>query len=113
MSTENSKPSNLALASIVLPIIILLVWCVYIVVFGVLTENTTDEASGFAMIFGGGALISGVTILLSLAGVVLGVVAMRKNDARKKMAIAGLIINLLCLLPYILMLIFLSTFSFS
>ncbi|MFN3491943.1 MAG: hypothetical protein ACK40V_06960 [Anaerolineales bacterium] len=113
MTTENSKPSNLALVSIILPIIILLVWCAYVITFGALTENTTDEASGFAMIFGGGAFISGATIALSLAGIILGVIAMRKNDSRKRMAIIGLVINLLCLLPYILLLVFLSTFSFS
>jgi hypothetical protein len=114
MTAENSKPSGLAIISIVMPILILLAWCIYIVVFGVLTENTTslsdNELIGSSLLFGGGSIVGIVTDLLSLVGVVLGVLAIRKNDARKNIAIAGLVINLLCLLPYVLLIIL---FAFS
>lgn len=106
MSAESSKPSRLAIISIILPIVILLVWCVYIISFGILTGNATntadDELMGLGLLFGGGSLAGIITVLLSLAGVVMGVMAIRKNDSRKNIAIAGLVINLLCLLPYVL-----------
>lgn len=107
MTTENPKPSRLAIISIILPIVILLVWCIYVIVFGVLTENTTNlsdnELIGLSLLFGGGSIVGIVTALLSLVGVVLGILAIRKNDSRKNIAIAGLVINLLCLLPYVLL----------
>ena len=46
-----------------------------------------------------------ITILFALAGLIAGVVAVRKNDARRNMAIAGVIVNLLCVLPYLAMLL--------
>lgn len=111
MTIENSKPSRLAIVSIVLPLIILLIWCVYVIVFGVLTENTTNlsdnELIGLSLLFGGGSIVGIASALLSLVGVVLGVMAIRKNDARKNIAIAGLVINILCLLPYILFIVLL------
>jgi len=107
MTNESSKPSRLAIISIVVPIIVLLMWCIYIVSFSVLTENTTslsdNELIGLSLLFGGGSIVAIVTALLSLAGVVLGILAIRKNDSRKNIAIAGLVINLLCLLPYMLL----------
>lgn len=108
MSVESSKPSRLAIISIILPIVILLVWCIYIISFGALTEsaNTADsESTGYALLFLGAPLAGVVTVILSLAGVVLGVMGIRKNDSRKNLAIAGLVINLLCLLPYVLFMV--------
>ncbi len=106
MSTESSKPSRLAIFSIVLPIIILLMWCIYLISFGVLTGSATntadDELMGLGLLFGGGSLAGILTVLLSLTGVIVGAIAIRKNDSRKNIAIAGLVINLLCLLPYVL-----------
>lgn len=106
MSVESAKPSRLAVISIILPILIVFMWCIYIVLFGVLTESTTNSADnelmGLGLLFGGGSLAGIITVLLSLAGVVIGVIAIRKNDLRKNLAIAGLVINLLCLLPYLL-----------
>jgi len=55
------------------------------------------------LLFGGGSLAGIITVLLSLAGVVLGVIAIRKGDSRRGLAITGLVINLLCLLPYLLL----------
>lgn len=107
MSVESPKPSRLAIISIILPIVILLVWCIYIISFGVLTGNTTNtadnELTGFGLLFLGAPLAGVITVILSLAGVVLGVMAIRKNDSRRAIAIAGLVINLLCLLPYLLL----------
>lgn len=118
MSTEPSKPSRLATTSIIMPFVILLMWCTYIVSFGVLTGSTTNPADnelmGLGLLFGGGSLAGIITVLLSLVGVVVGVMAIRKNDSRKNIAIAGLVINLLCLLPYVLfiaLLIFSTTGS--
>lgn len=111
MSVESSKPSRLAIISIILPFIILLIWCVYIIVFGVLTENTTNlsdnELIGLSLLFGGGSIVGIISALLSSVGVILGVMAIRKNDTRKNLAIAGLVINILCLLPYILFIVLL------
>ena|SRR5688572_13430337 len=111
MMTENSKPSRLAIISIILPILILLVWCIYLISFGVFTESATNtadsEATGFALLFLGAPLAGIITVILSLAGAVLGVMAIRKGDSRRGMAIAGLVINLLCLLPYVLFMVLL------
>jgi len=111
MSTEDPKPSRLAIISIILPVVILLVWCVYIVLFGVLTENTANtpdnEITGYAMLFFGVPLVGGVTVIFSLVGIVLGVMGIRKKDSRKNVAMAGLVVNLLCLFPYLFLLVIL------
>ncbi|KAA0263027.1 MAG: hypothetical protein HS100_08700 [Anaerolineales bacterium] len=44
-----------------------------------------------------------LTILLASAGVVLGILALRKKDPKRGLAIAGLALNFLCLAPYCLL----------
>ena len=42
-------------------------------------------------------------ILLTIAGVILGILALRKQDPKRGLAIAGLVLNLLCVMPYCLL----------
>lgn len=111
MSNE-SQPTRLALISLILPALILLTWCVYfIAAFAVIggAGGTENETLGYAVFLGGTTLGIIVTILLALAGLIVGVVALRKKDARRGMALAGVVVNLLCILPYLAALIFTLT----
>ena len=105
-SSQPKKTFNLPTLSILVPILILIVWCIYIVFFGVMTGNTSDSAEnetmGYSMLFLGAPLAAVITVILSALGMVFGFVALRKQDPRRGLAIAGLIINFVCLLPYIL-----------
>ena len=106
---NEQKPSRLALVSIILPALILLTWCVYwISAFAVIggAGGAENETLGYAVFLGGTTIGMIVTILLALAGLIVGIAAARKNDARRGMAIAGIVINLLCILPYLAATIF-------
>jgi len=41
-------------------------------------------------------------LILGIAGVILGIQALRKSDPRRSLAIAGLALNVICLCPFIL-----------
>lgn len=70
---------------------------------GGLNFGMDDETAGYTLIFGGGAVMAILTILLASAGVVLGILALRKKDPKRGLAIAGLALNFLCLAPYCLL----------
>lgn len=99
------KPSRLGILSFISAILIFVIWCIYFIVFaatieGGLNFGLNDETAGYMVVFGGGVLMAVLTILLTVAGIILGVLALRKGDPRRGLALAGLILNLLCLLPY-------------
>lgn len=109
---DETKPSRLSVISIVIPILILIGWCAYTVGFGFLIENSSQldtgdgELLGFAYLIGGAVVGMAVTVLLLLVGLILGVVALRKKDSRRNLAIAGVVVNLLCILPYAALFVF-------
>lgn len=111
MQTE--KQPKFGTISFILAILVGVIWCGYFIIFGAMTEGGLNfgmdgETAGYTLIFGGGAVMAGLTILLTGAGVVLGILALRKGDPKRGLAIAGLILNFLCLAPYCLMLVFVA-----
>jgi hypothetical protein len=112
-STE--KPSRLGTLSFILAIAVVVLWCVYFILFAVMTEGGAtfgmdSETAGYAIVLGGGVVMAVLTILLTLAGIITGILALRKGDPKRGLAITGLVLNFLCLAPYCLLLL-LVTFS--
>ncbi|GJQ36479.1 MAG: hypothetical protein JETCAE01_24890 [Anaerolineaceae bacterium] len=102
------KQTRLGTISFVLAILVLLIWCLYFILFGAMTEGgfnfgMDDETAGYTLVFGGGAVMAILTILLASAGIVLGILSLRKKDPKRGLAIAGLALNFLCLAPYCLL----------
>lgn len=102
------KPTRFGIFSFTCAVLVFVLWCGYTVVFGMMSGNNLafgmdGETAGYALIFGGGALMAALTILLTLAGIVFGVLALRKGDPKRGLAIAGIVLNFLCLAPYCLM----------
>ncbi|MFN8413255.1 MAG: hypothetical protein U0Z26_12780 [Anaerolineales bacterium] len=122
-SPEVQKPSRLAVLSFSLAMFVFILWCIYFVLFAVMTEGGANfgmdsETAGYAIVLGGGTVMTILTVLLTLAGVILGVLALRKQDPKRGLAIAGLVINFLCFAPYCLFFVLLvfggvSTADFS
>lgn len=104
------KPSRLGIISFILAILVVVVWCVYFIVFAATTEGglnfgTDSETAGYAVVLGGGVAMGVITILLTLSGIVTGVLALRNKDSKRVLAISGLVLNFLCFAPYCLLLI--------
>ncbi len=104
------KQTRLGTFSFILAILVAVIWCVYFLLFGVMTEGGLNfgmdgETAGYTLIFGGGAVMAILTIVLTGAGVAFGILALRNKDPKRGLAIAGLALNFLCLAPYCLVLI--------
>jgi hypothetical protein len=109
----SEKPTKLGTISFILAVAVILLWCLYFVLFVAMTEGgatfgTDAETAGYALVFGGGAILTILTILFTLAGIILGILALRKQDPKRGLAIAGLVINFLCFSPYCLFLVFIA-----
>ncbi|MBK6795055.1 MAG: hypothetical protein IPG80_21500 [Anaerolineales bacterium] len=112
------KTTKLGTISFILAIIVVVLWCIYFALFAAMTEGGATfgmdgETAGYAIVFGGGVVMAVLTVLLTLAGIILGVMALRKADPKRGIAIAGLIINFLCFAPYCLLLILIAVGSIS
>ena len=101
--SETPRTSRLGKLSLVFGALPWLAWCIYVILFAVLIEQpTTSEEVGYALVLGGVTLLMILTLLLSLAGAVLGFLSLRRKDPRPAAAIAGLAMSLVCLAPYCL-----------
>ena len=112
------KTSKLGTISFILAIIIVVLWCIYFALFAAMTEGGATfgmdgETAGYAVVFGGGVVMAVLTVLLTLAGIILGVMALRKQDSKRGLAIAGLVLNFLCFAPYCLLLLLIAFGSIS
>jgi hypothetical protein len=114
-STQTAPPSKLARISLIFAAIGWLVWCLFLLVTMVFLGgaeqlgNTTDvETMGYAVFLGGPLITSIFTIIFTLVGLVTGIMALRKKDAQRGMAIAGLLMSLACIVPYFLFFILLG-----
>lgn len=98
------KPSRLAVLSLTFGLILWVMWCLFVLVPGILAEqNMLDETAGYAIFLGGPVILGAITLIVGIAGVVLGIQALRKNDLRRNLAFAGLVLNVICLCPFILL----------
>lgn len=103
MSTE-SKPSRLAVVSLVLGIALWLLWCGFYLVLGIMAEsNALDETTGLVGFILGPVVLGVITFGVGIAGLVTGVQALRKQDPRRGLAIGGLVLNFICMCPILLL----------
>lgn len=114
---QKTGPSRLAILSIILPVLAMIGWCLYWLVFGVITDSgfgknwstTQSESFGYAYVLGGMAVGAVLTVLVLALGLLLGGVAfVRRNGASPALPVAAIIINLLCLCPYVIVLLFMA-----
>ena len=104
------KPSRLGTISFILAILVVVVWCIYFIIFAATTEGglnfgTDSETAGYAVVLGGGLAMGVLTILLTVSGIITGILALRYKDPKRTLAISGLVLNFLCFVPYCLLLI--------
>ena len=112
------KPTRLGTISFILAIVVVVLWCIYFILFAAMTEGgvtfgTDSETAGYALILGGGTVMAVLTMLLTLAGIILGIMALRKADRKRGLAITGLVLNFLCFAPYCLLLILVAVGGIS
>lgn len=100
------KTTKFGFISSILAIILSVIWCVYFVFLMFYTQRevtSIDVNSAFiaVIVFYGGILfITALTFLLTISGMVLSVLSLRKGEPKRFFAIAGFVIHFLLLLPY-------------
>jgi hypothetical protein len=108
VSTSSEQPrSRLAVLSFVFGLVLWFLWCALYGTLGILAEtNNMTETTGLAGFIIGPVILAVITLGLGIAGAVLGIQAMRKQDPKRGFAIAGLVLNFICLCPFLLVLVF-------
>lgn len=104
---KTEKATRFGTISVILAILVAVLWCVYFIIFAVMTDGGLNfgmdaETAGYTVVLGGGLGMAIVTILLTFSGTVLGILGLVKKEAKRGLAIAGLAINFLCFAPYCL-----------
>ncbi len=104
------KTTRFGTISVILAVLVAVLWCVYFIIFAVMTEGGLNfgmdaETAGYTVVLGGGFGMAIVTMLLAFSGIVLGILGLVKKEAKRGLAIAGLAINFLCFTPYCLFLL--------
>ena len=100
------KPTKFGIISSIFAILLSVIWCVYIVILMIYTQRevtSIDVISSLASVvfFYGGLLVMAVlTFLMTITGMVLSVLSLRKGEPKRFFAIVGFVINFLWLLPY-------------
>jgi hypothetical protein len=101
---ETPKPSRLAVLSFVSGILLWFLWCLLYFGLGIMAEaNSLSEEAGYAGFIFGPIVLGVITLGLGLAGVLLGIQALRRKDPKRGLAITGLVLNFICLCPFILL----------
>jgi hypothetical protein len=108
VSTSSEQPrSRLAIFSFVFGLVLWFLWCALYGTLGILAEsNNLSESAGLAGFIIGPVILGVITLGLGITGAVLGIQAIRKGDPKRGFAIAGLILNFICLCPFLLVLVF-------
>ena len=102
-SVESPKPSRLAVLSFVFGLVLWFLWCALYGVLGIMAEtNTLDESAGYIGFIFGPIILGIITLIVGGVGAYLGIQAIRKQDPKRGLAIAGLALNFICLCPFIL-----------
>jgi hypothetical protein len=100
------KQTKFGIISSILAILLSVIWCVYIVILMIFTQREVtsidvNSAIVTALFFYGSIVaITVLTFLLTIAGMVLSILSLRKGEPKRFFAIAGFVINFLWLLPY-------------
>jgi hypothetical protein len=108
LSTVPEEPrSRLAVLSFVCGLVLWFLWCALYGTLGILAEtNNLSESAGLAGFILGPVILGVITLGLGIAGAVLGIQAIRKQEVRRGFAIAGLALNFICLCPFLLLFVF-------
>jgi hypothetical protein len=108
LSTVPEEPrSRLAVLSFVCGLVLWFLWCALYGTLGILAEtNNLSESDGLAGFIFGPVILGVITLGLGIAGAVLGIQAIRKQEVRRGLAIAGLALNFICLCPFLLLFVF-------
>ncbi|MBE0671072.1 MAG: hypothetical protein IH588_10825 [Anaerolineales bacterium] len=103
---SQEKPTKFGVFSSTLAILMSVVWCVYIAILMIFTQRevTSIDVNSAVVVtilfYGSVVVVSVLTFLLTIAGMVLSVLSLRKGEPKRFFAIAGFVINFLWLLPY-------------
>jgi len=106
MQESPVKPTKFGIISSILAVLISVVWFVYIVIMMIFTQRevtSIDVNSAIVttvLFYGSIMVITGLTFVMTIAGMVLSVLSLRKGEPKRFFAIAGFVINFLWLLPY-------------
>lgn len=108
MSPSSEQPrSRLAIFSFISGLVLWFLWCALYGTLGILAEsNNLSEEAGYVGFLLGPIVLGVITLGLGIAGAVLGIQAIRKQDPKRGFAIAGLVLNFICLCPFLLVLVF-------
>ena len=68
-------------------------------------RHSLSESAGYAGFLIGPVILGVITLGLGIAGAVLGIQAIRKQDPKRGFAIAGLALNFICLCPFLLLIL--------
>lgn len=105
--SEAPRPSRLAIFSFVFGIVLWLLWCAFYGILGLMAENNSlSETAGYAGFLIGPIILAVITLALGIAGAIFGIQAIRKQDPKRGLAIAGLVLNFICLCPFLLLFVF-------
>lgn len=100
------KSTKFGLISSILAILLSVIWFVYIVILMIFTQREVtsidvNSAVVTAILFYGSIVgITVLTFLLTIAGMVLSILSLRKREPKRFFAIAGFVIHFLLILPY-------------
>lgn len=109
--SEPSRYSKFARASVILGFSAIVPWCLLctalIVIVSLNERNPAPamspaESNFLTFLFLGPAIASVLSIVMTVAGMTLGILALRKKVANSNTAIVGIVINLICLAPFCL-----------
>ncbi len=112
-SSEQKPSSRMGRISLIMGILGWMVWCVYFVVFGVVIGGNMgfgsldSESMGYLVALGGPLIASLLTILFTISGLTTGILALRKKEPQRGLAIGGIILSLMCIIPYLLLVVLL------
>ncbi|NWF62702.1 MAG: hypothetical protein HXY38_00175 [Chloroflexi bacterium] len=85
---SSGKASRLGAISFILTILVVVLWCIYLIIFAATTEGglnfgADSETIGYAVVLGGGLVMGVLTILLTLSGIITGGLALRDKDSKR------------------------------
>lgn len=97
------KASPFGTSSIILAIMNIAIWCVYLTIFVLMINDITlgvdGETAAYLVFFIGVVLIALSMFLLSPIGIILAFIALQKGEVSRRLATAGLVLNVLGFVP--------------
>lgn len=92
---EQHKPQRLGTISVIIGIITGLGTCLYLIVVGIMVIGTGDFGVTVSLLCING--VQSIIGLLNLSGLILGILALVRREAKKGIAIVGLLLNIIAI----------------